>query len=684
MKNKKKILSLIACLSLLSSCNKTTPSSKSCSITASTPTSTITPSKTVEELNKELFENYANFTTLNDSTLKFTSFKSDIPDNLLNLETIIIPEKVNGTILTQIEHVENGNFRSFKNVKTIKIPSTIDNIIYTGNDQSLASPFMNLPNLENIEVDSENEWYYTSGNCLIERGFKITNGIREETGEFVIVCGWKDVETPEEITNIRNHCFANCLSVNTIKLNSTIKGSNIGTYSFRYLDNLKDVDLNGNTNFYKEGNCLYYINDDVSKTYTLLSAWGDAILPTGFTSLNLNACKAVSSIDLTKCATLTTFGKDAFRNTLLESIHIPASVTSMDSSSLKYMRNLKEVTVDENSIYKVNGNCIYTGGDLYAAWGDVVIPEELSNIAYGLQYSQTITSVKLSNSYNSTLSGNIVFSGINDDRDVKDFFKLVDNENNTKYRVKSNCLVINPDTDNEEVICALPDEEGNIVLPSTAKKLSANLVNYLNYSKGIKSITLNEGLTTIAATSYFNIYNEITKINLPSTLKQISYSNANAFLAYMSKVTELTIGNDGNNENEYFKIEDNCLIKKGKNSSGMDDSSLDAIIFAYKDAVIPERITTLTNYTFYRNDAITSLTLHNKLTSFTSYTFSSITTSSFKTINFKGTISEFKTNVGSTSLYTALKRYSSTTVNFIDESGNIIESHLMSELENLN
>ena len=683
MKNKKKILALIACLSLLSSCNKGTSSNSSCSITNSTPSS-VTPSKTIEELNKELFENYGNFTTLNDSTLKFTSFKSDIPDNLLNLETIIIPETVNGIILSQIEHVENGNFRSFKNVKTIKIPSTIDNIIYTENDQSLASPFMNLPNLENIEVDSENERYYTSGNCLIEKGFKIVNGDRNPTGEFVIVCGWKDVEIPEEITNIRNHCFANCLSINTIKLNSTIRGSNIGIYSFRYLDNLKDVDLNGNTNFYKEGNCLYYINDNVSKTYTLLSAWGDAILPTGFISLNLNACRAVSSIDLTKCATLTTFGKDAFRNTLLESVHIPTSVTTMDNSSLKYMRKLKEVTVDENSIYKVNGNCIYTGGDLYAAWGDVVIPEELSAIANGLQNSQSITSVKLSNSYNYTLSGNIAFSGINEDRDVKDFFKLVDNENNTMYRVKSNCLVIYPDTNNEEVICALPDDDGNIILPSTAKKLSASLRSYLNDSKGIRSITLNEGLTTIAATSYFNIYNDITKINLPSTLKQISYSNSAAFLSYMPKLTELTIGNDGNNENEYFKIENNCLIKKGKNSSGMDDSSLDTIIFAYKDAVIPERIKKLTNYTFYRNDAITSLTLHNKLTSFTSDTFHSITTSSFKTINFKGTLTEFKTNVGSTSLYTALKRYSSTTVNFIDESGNIIESHLMTELENLN
>ena len=98
MKTKKRVLSTILSLSslLLVGCNKTSPSSSSCSVKTSTPTSVNpTPTKTVEELNKELFENYA-ITTENssiDGTLNLSGFKDDIPEEYLNLETIIIDRK---------------------------------------------------------------------------------------------------------------------------------------------------------------------------------------------------------------------------------------------------------------------------------------------------------------------------------------------------------------------------------------------------------------------------------------------------------------------------------------------------------------------------------------------------------------------------------------------------------------
>ena len=113
MKNKKKILSLIACLSLLSSCNKTNPSNKSCSVTNSTPTTvnpTPTPehipSKSDEELNKELFENYA----IINSSNSLIDFKDNIPEEYLNLKILIIPETVNNVKLTSITARWRRNF----------------------------------------------------------------------------------------------------------------------------------------------------------------------------------------------------------------------------------------------------------------------------------------------------------------------------------------------------------------------------------------------------------------------------------------------------------------------------------------------------------------------------------------------------------------------------------------------
>lgn len=67
-----------------------------------------------------------------------------MPERLLNLEAIIIPENLNGKPFTAISRSNDYTFGNFKNVKSIKIPSTIQYIL-TSNTSSISSPFVRLP-----------------------------------------------------------------------------------------------------------------------------------------------------------------------------------------------------------------------------------------------------------------------------------------------------------------------------------------------------------------------------------------------------------------------------------------------------------------------------------------------------------------------------------------------------------
>ena len=282
MKNKNKILSLIACLSLLSSCNKSVDPSSSCSVTTSTPTSTVTPSvtKTVEELNNELFENYANV----NSSGSLISFKDNIPEEYLNLETIIIPEEISTRKIYTIDSKSGGTFSQFTNVRTIIIPPTINNIFFSTNSASSSSPFNNLPKLENIKVDG-NDWYYSKGNCLIERewtGSTFEN--RQPNGELALVCGWGDVEIPTEVTTIRDYAFANNSSITSIKLHDKVEitksnetAFGMHSYAFKFLSNLKEITIDEKNNLYAidEGTNILYLKENK----TIIAGWGDVKIP---------------------------------------------------------------------------------------------------------------------------------------------------------------------------------------------------------------------------------------------------------------------------------------------------------------------------------------------------------------------------------------------------------------------
>ena len=655
MKNKKKILSLIACLSLLSSCNKGTSSNSSCTITTSTPTSSVTPSKTVEELNKELFENYANIV---QSTGSLYNFLDNIPDEYLNLETIIIPEKVNGITINTLNNPSSGLFKKFTKLKTIKIPATINVINYNDSYSSKdGSPFINIPNLENIEVDSNNKWYYTKGNCLIQRVWRNQDGNRVPTGTYVAICGWKDVVIPEEITTLRNLAFTWNISITSITLHNNLtitKGDNNDKYyTFCNLDKLTSINPNGNEKYIvEEGTNILYDKDMASDNqYKIIVAWGDSVVPSSLNSVvAFPECTSLKSVDLTT-NNVVKIGDYGFQNTQIEKINIPASITSIGSYAFLKMPYLSSLTADNNSRYVVeinedgkSTNCLVEQSTNYlkAAWGDVIIPDSINNLQNNFDFSNfsSIKSIKLNKKLKNIWNlASSPFTNINrysstfkEKRTIDEYFELIDNEENPYFRVINNCLV---DVLNKAVICAFPDKKTGIVTFPDGYTTLKNGFRQDFFMSDLKGIDFNdiENIEAFSLVYDKDDNSQITEINLPSKLKSCSTYSGTMFLTNFTNIQTLTF--DGKSSNEYFRIENNLLI----------ENATDKLLFGFGDCKIPDNIKNLTDCPFL-SKSIKSVEVHPYLESFvvgsSHGSFKSIPCNNFI---FNGTLEQLKRQI---------------------------------------
>ena len=159
---------------------------------------------------------------------------------------------------------------------------------------------------------------------------------------------------------------------------------------------------------------------------------------------------------------------------------------------------------------------------------------------------------------------------------------------------------------------------------------------------------------------------------MPALLEKIEIStNGYSPLSGLTNLEKLTFrGNKLNNN--YFKIDGNCLITKGSN----EDYSDGKMIFGFNDVIIPNYINTLPDNLFRENYSITSLTLHKNITSVGTSSLKNMRNSygygAIKAFNYPGTLNEFKTKISNnTSFYDLLKQtvYSDVILNYKDENG---------------
>ena len=658
MKNKKKILSLIACLSLLSSCSNGTSSNSTSSITTSTPTSVV-PTPEPEVINP--FD-YAETNKTHNDTLNITSFNSSLTDEMkLKITELIIPEEINGVKVTSIGTPANvylaniSILKGFNNLRKIFIPKSIDNIYCNTNEYYRnfgGSAFAYLPSLESIEVDPENTNFSVlnvdingetvSSNCLISNNDKN------------IICGWKNVLIPSDVKSVRINAFSHNESITSITLNENIQ--TITKYSLLEIDNLEKIELNGNKKYQLEGNVLY----DNSNIYV---GYKDIIIPNSFASLGTS--KATGS-NFAYCTSIT-------------SITIPegSKLTSISDIAFGYLPKLNEIKVlDVNSKFKCTGNCLYDSEskEIIAGYNDVTLPLEITEIkSSSFNYNYTIKSLYIHEFVNSCNSYGL-FKGVNNNRELKDLVKVTVSDKNTYLSYKNNCL-FKKNNDYCDLIYAIPDENGHIQLPNEITRVSTTAFNTSTNPSIIKSIYFNEGITDFGS-DLFSSESQIVELELPSTLQSIAYNSTFGYyglqkLRYLEKVTIR------NGDNQYFKIEGNCLINKATNLGGQTP-----IVLGWGDVIIPKSITNLGKGAFYMNYSVKTITWNKNIASFGSDLLQSIS-SYLKAINYIGTVDDIKQKqvfADKTLVDYLNTNFKSLPINFLDDDNNIVETHLVSEL----
>ena len=274
--------------------------------------------------------------TYNGTTYSVTTIGEDAFRNCTSLASVTIPNSVTT--------IGEGAFSGCSSLTSVTIPNSVTSI---GN-----YAFYGCSNLTSITIGNS---VTTIGNaafyeCTSLTSVTIPNSVTT-IGEFAFngCSSLTSVTIPNSVTTIGNYAFRGCTSLGSVTIGNSV--TTIGNDAFYYCSNLKNVYNFSTLRIIKgeasHGFVAYYADKVINAPYC--SVEGDFIFDGIFTLVEYIGNESEIVLPANYKGGTYRIGDNAFRgNTTMESVTIPASVTSIGECAFSGCSSLKSIYAESS------------------------------------------------------------------------------------------------------------------------------------------------------------------------------------------------------------------------------------------------------------------------------------------------------------------------------------------------
>ena len=436
----------------------------------------------------------------------------------------------------------------------------------------------------------------TDGNLLImdEYGsLTIPGSVREiGGGAFANVSGLKTIIIPGSCKKIGANAFAYNSTIERAVLEEGVE--EIGSNAFGFSSNLQNVEL---------PSTLKVISSQAFYSCSKLKTINENnTIPDGITTLSANVFVGTALENLTLPSTLKTIQGDACRGMKkLQSLTIPASVTSIASNVFTDCTNLEEIILIGNTKYRFeekilfdnSDNILYIAPSKLAGTDEFVIPDNIKNFTYALQNHSSIKKLVIgANLQSVTMSqGTYLNPGIttvtvdpnneyigNDTTNKMLYYKKGTNAGTMFFCYAKGKATIDSfpaEVDKTGMVCFIGARDTTkVIIPESSNIKTLGYMTFTNAAKGIS-------------------------VDIPKTVTKID-----SMFKYSNKTGTVTIAADNPN----YEIIDGVIYTKGTNRELVTVAHL---ISGHFD--IPEGVTALQGMAFHNQYNMTTVSIPDSL-----------------------------------------------------------------------
>lgn len=277
--------------------------------------------------------------------------------------------------LPNLTTLSNGLFQYCSSLESFEVPYTVTKI-----DKQA---FYYCSSLKNITFEETPEgvtpfnleFVNCSASTSVDQGVPYVSSCTSPFWRTALT----EVELPERTTIIGNYVFYGLSNLRRVYVPSTV--TTIGNYVFASLNStsssLTDVTIAENSKLTKIGNfCFQYAKvGAVNLPDSVITLGSNAFnqsyiksisIPANLNKIDTNTfynCNNLTEVDFSKCTKLIEIGSSAFYGcNKLSSVSLPESLQTIGSSAFKLCSGLSEVEFKGNNVSKLNNECFSTTG----------------------------------------------------------------------------------------------------------------------------------------------------------------------------------------------------------------------------------------------------------------------------------------------------------------------------------